>query len=190
MIGINAAPVSSFTGVPGWETIGEQHLLIKYSKKLPPESTILEIGCEYGMSTSLFSKYSHKRTKIVSIDLDCSKAAQNLFEAELLFPVIFLEGDSRIIHGALRGDVDLLFIDGDHSYQGARLDLHNYGKFVTKRGSVIILHDVAGFDNKNPHPSHWDVARALNEWLSSHAHGKLFTVEEAVDSMVVLKKVK
>jgi hypothetical protein len=34
-----------------------------------------------------------------------------------------------------------LFIDGDHSYQGARFDFETYGPMV-KSGGIIALHDI------------------------------------------------
>lgn len=37
--------------------------------------------------------------------------------------------------------VDFLFIDGDHSYEGAKQDFLDYGRFV-KKGGIITFHDV------------------------------------------------
>lgn len=36
--------------------------------------------------------------------------------------------------------IDLLFIDGDHSYEGVKLDFELYSKLLTERG-VILIHD-------------------------------------------------
>ena len=36
--------------------------------------------------------------------------------------------------------IDLLFIDGDHSYEGVKLDFELYSKLLTPKG-VVILHD-------------------------------------------------
>lgn len=36
--------------------------------------------------------------------------------------------------------IDLLFIDGDHSYEGVKLDFELYSKLLTEKG-VIIIHD-------------------------------------------------
>ena len=36
--------------------------------------------------------------------------------------------------------IDLLFIDGDHSYEGVKLDFELYSKLLSPKG-VIILHD-------------------------------------------------
>ena len=43
---------------------------------------------------------------------------------------------------APRGEpLDLLFIDGDHSYDGVRADFELYGRLV-RPGGLIALHDV------------------------------------------------
>lgn len=42
---------------------------------------------------------------------------------------------------ALAGELDFLFIDGDHSYEGAKADFDNYGPLVRK-GGVIAFHDI------------------------------------------------
>jgi predicted O-methyltransferase YrrM len=41
----------------------------------------------------------------------------------------------------LEGAVDLLFIDGDHGYDGVRADFENYAPLV-KPGGLIAFHDI------------------------------------------------
>ena len=41
----------------------------------------------------------------------------------------------------LKGSVDLLFLDGDHSYEGVRADFENYALLV-RPGGLIAFHDV------------------------------------------------
>lgn len=68
-----------------------------------------------------------------------------------------VEGDSRqrttwlAMHHALAGrDVDMLFIDGDHTAEGVGADVAGYSGFV-RPGALITLHDIC------PHPSRPDV---------------------------------
>lgn len=51
----------------------------------------------------------------------------------------FIEGDSKKVEWSDK--VDVLFIDGDHSYEGARADFEKYEPFV-KRDGLILMHDV------------------------------------------------
>lgn len=50
--------------------------------------------------------------------------------------------DSQVLNQvASHGPIDFLFIDGDHSYEGSKLDFCNYGDLV-KSGGIIGLHDI------------------------------------------------
>lgn len=40
-------------------------------------------------------------------------------------------------------DVDFLFIDGDHSYEGVMADFEHYAPLV-RSGGLVVLHDIAG----------------------------------------------
>jgi predicted O-methyltransferase YrrM len=46
--------------------------------------------------------------------------------------------------------LDVLFIDGDHTYEGVKRDFLMY-KPLVRNGGLIALHDIV------PHPSHPDV---------------------------------
>ena len=47
----------------------------------------------------------------------------------------------RILDGR---KINLLFIDGDHSYGGAKSDFQMYGDFVARDG-LIVFHDIMSF---------------------------------------------
>lgn len=60
----------------------------------------------------------------------------------------FIAGDSsskstqELLEKALDGrHVDLLFIDGDHSYKGVKQDFCTYSHFV-KEGGLVVFHDI------------------------------------------------
>lgn len=60
--------------------------------------------------------------------------------------IVELEGDSHSTAFKKRVKdmveiVDLLFIDGDHSYEGAKEDFYSYGPLV-RSGGHIVLHDI------------------------------------------------
>ena len=44
-------------------------------------------------------------------------------------------------HDFLGGTVDVLMIDGDHTYAGALQDYHDY-KYLVREGGIIIFHDI------------------------------------------------
>jgi predicted O-methyltransferase YrrM len=123
--------------------------------------TVVEIGTFQGGTLWGWCQVAERDALIVSIDLpgglfgggypeeelprlrSYARARQALHllrldshEAETLASVRDLLGDRQ---------VDFLFIDGDHSYEGVRLDYEMYGPLV-RRAGLIALHDVV------PHP--------------------------------------
>lgn len=62
-----------------------------------------------------------------------------------------LEALRRLLDGA---PVDLLFIDGDHSREGAALDVEMYAPLVRPRG-IVALHDIADATGQLGVPAAW-----------------------------------
>ena len=150
----------------------------------------MEIGSEFGMSGSILAS-RHARI-IDCIDLfpgDMLNIHQsNLEEAGLAERIRYHVGDSKRVDW--EGPIGLLFIDGDHSYEGALADLKRWVPYV-EMGGLIALHDVAQPTNLNPHPSHHEVARALRDFGVSLALGTdaEFVTYLQVDSMRVIRRV-
>lgn len=107
---------------------------------------ILEIGVRTGISTAAFLVGIEEHGgHLYSCDInpDCAK----VFAGHPQWT--FIARDSRQV-AALKTEIpaalDILFIDGDHTYEGAKADLENYGPLV-RSGGRIILHDVcSGYD--------------------------------------------
>lgn len=113
--------------------------------------SILEIGSRFGECLTLMACQMRKG-KIVSVDLpnvfpwgEDSEAAlranvESLGKAG--FDAHLLLGDSTdpdivaSVHDL--GPFDLVFIDGDHRYEGVRLDWLNYGCL----GKTVVFHDI------------------------------------------------
>lgn len=55
-------------------------------------------------------------------------------------------------------EFDFVFVDGDHSYQGARSDLQNWGRRVRKGGWVLVHDSVPRFQG---------VMDAIREWVGN-----------------------
>lgn len=107
------------------------------------ELVILEIGVKEGCSTSAFLKGLALRKKqgdwgsgtLYSIDIkDCSGSIRESKENW-----VFILGDSKTT--AWDRKIDVLFIDGDHTYEGVKADYNKYFPFVDK-GGIIFMHDV------------------------------------------------
>lgn len=188
---IGNAPQSHITKVPGWETIAEQEYLIQLARSIPPDGVILEIGGEWGMSASLFAHATPSTVRIVTIDIFSGSLLTshraNLSEAGLSGRTEQIVGDSKQVIDGWDTELDLLFIDGDHSYAGAKADFENWTRFV-KVGGLLLVHDTAIASNPLPHPLHFEVSRAMIEWLNTQ-DGAWETLR-AVDTLSVFRRVK
>ena len=109
---------------------------------------VCEIGTATGGTNFLISQYPKTVTTMIGIDLFVRNkfmlSRYNRNERELHY----IDGcsyDSKSIDKVkqiLKGRcIDILFIDGDHSYNGVKKDYINYSPFVKDKG-LIVFHDI------------------------------------------------
>lgn len=109
---------------------------------------VLEVGTQNGGTYWAWCRVAAETATVVSIDLPASDErrsrlrtyarraqSQTLIQADSHDPRTVQQVDG------FRGSVDLLFIDGDHSYDGVRADFENYAPLV-KPGGLIAFHDI------------------------------------------------
>lgn len=133
---------------------------------------ILEVGSCFGQTLRLLSMVCRDGARIRSVDLGVgvenmagldtgsvlrgaiNDLREQGFDAEVLF------GDSKSLEAsafaAAGGPYDLVLIDGDHSYEGAKADWERYGPM----GRMVAFHDIA-------HPGH-GVGRLWGEIRPEH----------------------
>lgn len=165
------APHSIITNVPGWEVEEEQFALLELAKKVPAGGQIVEIGGEYGMSTSIFCHGAKPDVTITTIDLFPDRPEGNLLDIHLAnLTEAGYGGRTQTIRADSNtyewtgGPIDLLFIDGDHNLDPVRADIKQFVKFV-KVGGVVAFHDCACSTNPMPHLLHFFVTQAVSEWF-------------------------
>lgn len=108
-----------------------------------PAAHGVEIGRFSGGSTLLLAVAVDRGGHLTSIDTspqDDRALRQALCRAHVEDRVELIIGDAN--HIAPAGPLDFVFIDGDHSYDGARRDHNKWGRLV-KPGGLIIHHDMA-----------------------------------------------
>jgi predicted O-methyltransferase YrrM len=123
--------------------------LLDQVKALRPRF-VCEIGSSAGGTLYLLTRVSHEQAVIVSVDLAIpphTRAARAGL-AKKGQRLVSIEGDSHsaetkdAVVRALRGNaLDVLFIDGDHSYDGVRADFEQYAPLV-RSGGIVALHDI------------------------------------------------
>lgn len=146
--------------------------LIEVIKAKKP-ATILEIGTATGGTLFFWSQFCPFDTHIISIDLPFGQFGAGYLPEKGKFLKSFAREKQRLdlIQGnshhqeiknqlkeLLQGKkIDFLFIDGDHSYEGAKQDFLDYKDLVSP-GGIIAFHDIK--DNKQDKycqvPSFWN----------------------------------
>jgi predicted O-methyltransferase YrrM len=103
---------------------------------------IVETGRFYGGSTFLMA-CANEDVPIHSVDIapqDDDRLRHFLAKYGVGGNVNLIVGDSQNVKYPEVGDVDMLFVDGDHSYDGCKADLENWFDSVVTGGHVV-LHD-------------------------------------------------
>lgn len=133
----------------------------KVLSKIKGGKRMLDIGTGWGNSSSLFAiakpewiiytldlygMYEHKNEgRYQDQPCDEDHMREDIFkryqEMGVIGRIVPMIGDAHVIPWEL--ELDALFIDGDHSYDGARIDFEKFSPFVVK-GGVIMFHDYLG----------------------------------------------
>jgi cephalosporin hydroxylase len=148
--------------------------LLAFMARRPPR-TVVEIGSDQGGSFYAWCQIAADDALLISVDLpDGSFGAFSERVVDVMRAyarsgqrVESVLGDShdpatvaRVTELLEGRPIDLLFIDGDHSYDGVRTDFELYSRFAKR----AVLHDIL------PHPRHPDcqVDRYWREIRASH----------------------
>jgi predicted O-methyltransferase YrrM len=121
---------------------------------------VVEIGTGAGGMLYCLSQLAHREALLVSIDFPDGPYGEGQDEEECQLFATFTGSRQRLafirdrsFHYSTKQDlarlldgreIDLLFIDGDHSYAGAKSDFEMYGSFVAP-GGLIAFHDIMMF---------------------------------------------
>ena len=103
--------------------------------------TVVEIGTRGGISTNALlyglRDRGHSNAFLHSFDIaDCSKVVK---DETIKKNWKFTQGESKTV--PWDKEIDVLLIDGDHSYSGVKADYEKWMPFV-KEGGMILMHDV------------------------------------------------
>jgi predicted O-methyltransferase YrrM len=134
----------------------ELYTFSKEISKLNPK-IILEIGTANGGTLFLLSRIAGKNSTVISIDLPIEPFYGGIdYKSKLFFKsfalesqeIVLLRRDShhhatlKILEEILNGrKLDVLFIDGDHTYKGVKKDFEMYSPLVRQNG-IIAFHDI------------------------------------------------
>ncbi len=146
--------------VDGWLTEAQAEVLYEAARSCPPRGRIVEIGSFRGRSTIVLAAAAPSSAEIVAVDPhagtdrgpreisgfedaareDRERFEENLAAAGVRERVRHLSLTSDDALDAVRGSVDVLFVDGAHRYRTARADLRRWGDRVAPGGTMLV-HD-------------------------------------------------
>lgn len=90
-----------------------------------------------------------------------------------------------IAEGQIHGPIGMLFIDGDHSYEGVKFDFEHFGAQVSE-GGLILFHDSTA-EGRGYTP--WEVKRFLDSEVYGRAEFETFTLPFAA-GLTIMKKLQ
>lgn len=165
---------------------GECEALAKFMHELPPGASIVEIGVQFGRSTTVLGCIAkEKGFNVTLVDNwleDVSTPARKNIEAQIekyKWPVAKLWMDSNFASKLYEGKIDLIHIDGDHNYEGVLSDCEHWLSKVNRGGYVLF--DDYGHDSL---PGVW---KACKEYFAEHKNWEF--IGRFADKLGVYKKI-
>lgn len=155
--------------------------LLTILNEIKPKS-ILEIGTERGGTLFLFSRIAPEDATIISIDLHGGRFGGGYPSWRIPIYKSFAKGNQKIhliredshdrrtlekAKSILNGkELNLLFIDGDHSYEGVKRDFEMYSPLVKEDG-IIALHDIAppSLENDSEVSKFWAEIKSAHNYM-------------------------
>jgi predicted O-methyltransferase YrrM len=148
--------LNRFKKIPTHLTVEEKINLHKLSQSFS-SPVIVEIGSYLGASANVFGLNVQNNGKLICIDTWENQAMSegkrdtlNLFKQNTshLNNLVMVKGYSQDVVEEIKSITlycDVLFIDGDHSFEGVKRDWELYKKFL-KKGSIVVFHDYGWAD--------------------------------------------
>lgn len=117
-------------------------------QKLKSGQVYLEVGVDKGKSLSVARMVAKKDVEVIGVDLRDNPNVPD---------TVFIQDDSTKVK--LGKKVNVIFIDGDHTYEGCKADIDNWYPQMAKKG-VMLFHDA---DETSP-----GVVQAMEEFAKEN----------------------
>ena len=149
----------------------------------------MEIGSWRGESLSNVAQVA---SKVVSISLSADEMVKRGWKAEAKFQRLFSKGLTNvehIEHDSLTFDFDkwgrtfdVIFVDGDHSYNAVKSDTANVFKLQKASNSVILWHDTTTPGYEKPR---WEVVAGILDGAPAEARSHIYHISNCLISIYV-----
>jgi predicted O-methyltransferase YrrM len=149
------------SGIPGPQMPGDTELLFELGYR--SGDVILEVGTYAGRSAVAELKgalSAGKRPQYFGIDISyiaINDTVRTLKRSGLYKRALIFNGDIAAFRQQFKISPSMVFLDGDHEYDGIRSDLEHIARIV-RPGTPIACHDYLNQDTPG-------VKRAVDEWV-------------------------
>lgn len=134
--------------LPGAFSRFDMEVVLPEVAKLRPGQTYLEVGVDKGRSLALAREAAVVGVDVFGVDLRADPKIPQTY---------FIQGDSTKLD--FDREIDVLFIDGNHTYEGCKGDIDNWYPHMAK-GGVMLFHDA---DETSP-----GVVQAIEEFIKEN----------------------
>jgi len=126
-------------------TLDEGKFLGWLAGRVPENGLIVEIGTLYGRSMSFLALGSSDSVRLYAVDCwedyhRMVKAVEYLTKLGVIDRIKIIKGYSVDVAKSFNGEIDMLFIDGNHSYESVKADYESWHPFLRK-GGIVAFHD-------------------------------------------------
>lgn len=159
---------------PGAFSTYDAEVLVPEVTQLKDNEIYLEVGVDKGKSLSIVRMVTKPTVKVIGVDLRVDPKVPN---------TEFFQGKSKDVAFDWKlYKISVLFIDGDHSYEGCKTDIDSWFPHM-KKGGVMLFHDC---DETSP-----GVLRAVSEFVDTYKgvlrEFKLFKRTDKNTSMALIR---
>lgn len=137
-------------------TAKELLLLNKFSRRIPNGGSIVEIGSYLGASSLVISRANKKNTLYCIDTWNNDAMSEGYWDTMSAFlhntrhckNIVPLRMWSTEAVDKVPQDIDMLFVDGNHTYEGVKKDIDLYFPKI-KTGGIIAMHDIGWAEGVN-----------------------------------------
>ncbi|KMQ69211.1 hypothetical protein ACM39_03675 [Chryseobacterium sp. FH2] len=117
------------------------------------------------------------KEEIIALGIDKKYAELHGIISKKNPSILHLEGNSKTFDfGGLKKKYDLIFIDGDHSYEMVRNDTQKVFQNLVHENSVVVWHDYA----YNPEKVRYEVFKGILDGMPEDFHKNLYHIQNSL----------
>ena len=184
--------VISYTYLDGTSRVIDIALLRALCRKFE-DCQYLEIGSWRGESLANVSQIAKE---VYSVSLSDAEMKQFGFEKEIKLQRIFSEDLPNVTHikhnsftfdfESLNKKFDIVFVDGDHSYEGVKTDTKSAFSLLKDENSLIVWHDYG----KNYEGIRWDVMAGILDGAPEAARNQIYHVSNTLCALYTQQDIR